>query len=228
MLEDQETAQASASILLSMIESFSDDKSAWFMVAIFLCFGAGLALFLERILHLVRYDKADAPSFFSTAIKHHVMRNEVQEAIQACSNTSSLLAFVLKSGLKRANQTKDQIQQAVEASYLEIVPKVEKRLSYIALTANISTLLGLLGTIAGMIYSFGSLEKADAAEKATELATGISTAMNTTFAGLISAIVLMVLHTYLTNKSNKIIAESEEYGVKLIDLLTSKKINEVA
>lgn len=228
-MEENKTAEeASTSLLDSMLGSFLDEQSWIFMAAIALCFGVGIAIFLERLLQLLRYDKADAPSFFSTAIKHHVTRNEVQEAIQACSNTSAILAFVLKAGLKRANQSKSHIQQAVEAAYLEVVPKVEKRLNYLALTANISTLLGLLGTIAGMIYSFGSLTQADAADKAAELAVGISTAMNTTFAGLVSAITLMVLHTYLTNKSNKIVSESEEYGVKLIDLLSAKKGSDAA
>ena len=130
---------------------------------------------------------------------------------------------LLKNGLKRAGQPKDQVQDALEASILEVVPKIEKRLPIIALMANISTLFGLLGTIQGLIASFAAVAGADAAEKAQLLALGISTAMNTTAMGLISAITLMLLHAYLASKGDKMIKEIEENSVKLIDLLGAKK-----
>lgn len=156
-------------------------------------------------------------------IKKHVLANEVQKAIQNCSNSKSLLAVVMKSGLKRANQSKEQIRDAVEASILEVVPKAEKRLSHLALVANLSTLLGLLGTIQGLIQSFAAVANADPASKAKLLAMGIATAMNTTALGLISAISIMVIHSVLTSKSEKIISEIDEFSMKLVDLLAAKK-----
>jgi biopolymer transport protein ExbB/TolQ len=158
-------------------------------------------------------------------IKKSVIGNQVQESIQACADSSSLNAFVMKNGLKRANQSKEQIQDALEASILEAVPLIEKRLSYLALCANLSTLLGLLGTIQGLIQSFAAVAQAEASQKAQLLAEGIAVAMNTTALGLISAISLMVVHSYLMAKGEKMIQEIEENSVKLLDLLGTRKVN---
>ena len=131
----------------------------------------------------------------------------------------------MKNGLKRANQSKEQIQDALEASILEVVPMIEKRLSYLALCANLSTLLGLLGTIQGLIQSFAAVANAEASQKAQLLAEGIAVAMNTTALGLVSAISLMVVHSFLMSRGEKMIHEIEENSVKLIDLLSTKKNN---
>jgi len=106
---------------------------------------------------------------------------------------------------------------------LNLVPKIEKRLTYLALAANLSTLLGLLGTIQGLIQSFAAVAQAAASEKAQLLAEGIAVAMNTTALGLISAISLMVIHTILMARGEKMIKEIEENSVKLLDLLSTKK-----
>lgn len=159
------------------------------------------------------------------AIKKNVIGNQVQDAIQTCADSKALLPFVMKNGLKRANQPKDQIQDALEASILEAVPKIEKRLSYLALAANLSTLLGLLGTIQGLIQSFAAVAQAEASQKAQLLAEGIAVAMNTTALGLISAISLMVVHSFLMARGEKMIHEIEENSVKLLDLLSTRKGN---
>ena len=135
------------------------------------------------------------------------------------------MASVLRNGLKRANQSKEQIQDALESSMLESIPHVEKRLGYLALIANVSTLIGLLGTIYGLIQSFAAVASADPASKAELLALGISKAMNTTAFGLISAISIMVLHQILTTKAEKIIGDLEHFSVKLVDLLSTRKPN---
>jgi biopolymer transport protein ExbB/TolQ len=95
-------------------------------------------------------------------------------------------------------------------------------MNYMALCANISTLLGLLGTIAGLIQSFAAVASADPSSKAKLLALGISKAMNTTAFGLIAAISLMVIHSVLTSKGEKIVADIDEQSLKLVDLLAAK------
>lgn len=190
----------------------------WFIFAVW-CFG--LAIALERIKTLFTYDTNG--NGLMTLVKKHVLLNEVHTAIESCSNTKSLLANVIASGLKRSNLQKDQIQDALESSILESIPKVEKRLNYLALVANVSTLIGLLGTIYGLIESFAAVASADPSEKAKLLAMGISKAMNTTALGLISAISIMVIHTVLTSKAEKIISELEQYSTKLLDLLGTRK-----
>lgn len=192
-----------------------------FMWIIAIVWSIGIAIAVERLKTYFKYD-IDGTSLMGN-IKKHVIGNQVQEAIQTCSESNALLPFVMKNGLKRANQSKEQIQDALEASILEVVPKIEKRLSYLALTANLSTLLGLLGTIQGLIASFAAVAQAEASQKAQLLAEGIAVAMNTTALGLVSAISLMVVHSILMARGEKMIQEVEENSVKLLDLLSTKK-----
>lgn len=190
----------------------------WIILAIWIF---GVAISVERVKALFTYD-IDGSSLMNM-IKKHVLVNDVQKAIQGCSNSKALLPMVLKSGLKRANQSKEQIQDAVESTMLEVTPRVEKRMGYLGLVANVSTLIGLLGTIYGLIESFAAVASADPASKAKLLALGISKAMNTTAMGLISAISIMVVHAILSSKAEKIQGEIDEFAVKLIDLLGTKK-----
>lgn len=197
------------------------EEGGIFMWIIFGVWALGIAIAIERAKSLFSYD-IHGPSLMEM-IKKHVLLNDVHKAIQNCSNSKALLPQVLRNGLKRANQTKEQIQDAIEASMLEVLPKIEKRMGYLGLIANISTLVGLLGTIYGLIQSFSAVATADPSSKAKLLALGISKAMNTTAFGLISAISIMVIHSILTSKSDKILSEIEEFSVKLIDLLGTKK-----
>jgi biopolymer transport protein ExbB len=192
-----------------------------FMWIIAVVWCVGIAIAVERLKVYFKYD-IDGTSLMGN-IKKAIIGNQVPEAIQTCSESPALLAFVMKNGLKRANQSKEQIQDALEASILEVTPKIEKRLSYMALAANLSTLLGLLGTIQGLIQSFAAVAQAEASQKAQLLAEGIAVAMNTTALGLISAISIMVVHAILTTRGEKMIHEIEENSVKLLDLLGTKK-----
>jgi biopolymer transport protein ExbB len=205
---------------IQALAGFMNDGGVFmWIIAVVWCIG--IAISVERIKQYLKYD-IDGTSLMGS-IKKSVIGNQVQDAIQMCSESSSLLAFVMKNGLKRANQSKDQIQDALEASILEVVPKVEKRLAYMALCANLSTLLGLLGTIQGLIQSFAAVAQAEASQKAQLLADGIAVAMNTTALGLISAITLMVIHSVVQTRGEKMIHEVEENSVKLLDLLSTKK-----
>jgi biopolymer transport protein ExbB/TolQ len=214
-----QTAPASTN-LLQDFAIFMQDGGV-FMYIILVLWMVGIAISFERWRAMFSYD-IDGAALMNN-IKKHVLLNEVQKAIQLCSNSKALLAQVLRSGLKRANQNKEQITDAIEGSVLEVVPKVEKRMGHLAMVANLSTLLGLLGTIQGLIASFGAVAGADPSQKAKLLALGISTAMNTTALGLVSAISIMVVHQILSSKGEKIIAEIDEYSSKLVDLLQTKK-----
>lgn len=222
---DAATTAATDLNLIQEMAKFMDDGGI-FMWIILAVWAFGVVIAIERIKSLFKYD-SDAPSVMNQ-IKKNVLVNEVQTAIQNCSESKALLPGVMKNGLKRANQSKEQIQDALEASMLEVIPTVEKRLHYLALVANVSTLIGLLGTIQGLIQSFAAVASADAASKAQLLALGISKAMNTTAFGLISAISIMVIHSVLSNKAEKIISDVETYSVKLVDLLATKKGGSIA
>jgi biopolymer transport protein ExbB len=196
-----------------------------FMYVILAVWGFAIAVTVERFSKLAKTYDVDGPSFMNE-LQRYILSNDIQGAIRVCSGSTAALARVLKSGLKRANQTPEQIQNAIDATALEVIPKLELRLGYLQLAANLSTLFGLLGTIQGLIQSFSAVSAADPAQKAEVLAKGIAVAMNTTALGLLAAITIMMFHAFLAAKSEKIINEVDEFSVKLIDLLGTKKIDD--
>ncbi|PIP94362.1 MAG: transporter [Bdellovibrio sp. CG12_big_fil_rev_8_21_14_0_65_39_13] len=193
-----------------------------FMWVIAILWAIGLAISLERFMKLAFKLDVDGPSFMNE-LQRYILSNDIQGAIRVCSGSVAVLPKVLKSGLKRASSNTEQIQNAIDATALEVIPKVELRLGYLQTIANISTLFGLLGTIQGLIESFSAVAAADPTQKAEILASGISKAMNTTFLGLLAAITITMLHSFLAAKSDKIISEIDEFSVKLLDLLGTKK-----
>ena len=201
------------------------DEGGIFMYIILAVWAFSVAVALERFKKLSFTFDVDGPSFMNE-LQRYILSNDIQGAIRICSGSNAALPKVLKSGLKRANQSPEQIQNAIDATALEVIPKVENRLPYLQLAANLSTLFGLLGTIQGLIQSFSAVSAADPAQKAEVLAKGIAVAMNTTALGLFSAITIMMVHAFLVAKSEKIINEVDEFSVKLIDLLGTKKASD--
>lgn len=197
------------------------DEGGVFMWIILAVWAGGAGIALERFFRIKRYD-VDGPSFMSD-IKKHVFHNDVAAAVQYCSESTSVLAKVIKAGLKRVNQTRQQIQDVVEATILEGNGQVEKGISWVGLVANVCTLFGLLGTIQGLILTFSNVSVMDPTEKAKLLAVGISTAMNTTALGLVCSISLLFAHMYLSLKVQKISGDMDEQSMRLIDLLGSRK-----
>jgi len=125
-------------------------------------------------------------------------------------------------GLDMMKVTKQRadVEQAMSEGMMEAVPRLEQRTGYLSMLANVATLLGLLGTIIGLIAAFTAVANADPAEKSKLLSLSISVAMNTTAFGLIAAIPLLVSHAILTNKTNAIIASIEMAGVKFLNVMT--------
>jgi biopolymer transport protein ExbB/TolQ len=118
------------------------------------------------------------------------------------------------------SRRRDDIELAMEEGVLEAVPRLEKRTSYLATLANIATLLGLLGTIIGLIAAFTAVANADPTEKATLLSQSISVAMNTTAFGLMSAIPLLLFHAMLQTKTTEIVDSLEMAGVKCLNIIS--------
>jgi len=125
-------------------------------------------------------------------------------------------------GLDMMKVTKQRadVEQAMSEGMMEAVPRLEQRTGYLAVLANVATLLGLLGTIIGLIAAFTAVANADPAEKSKLLSLSISVAMNTTAFGLIAAIPLLISHALLTNKTNAIIGSIEMAGVKFLNVMT--------
>ncbi len=219
-------AQNSVNFLAIVIENYQ--KGGFFMHFISVAFAFGLAFAFERAVRLFKTYYIDGSSFM-VEIQKYILANNIDEAIRVCNGApTAALAKVLKAGLQRAGRDEDQIQNAIDASSLEVVPKLERRLGYLALIANIATLMGLLGTIVGLIHSFAAIATADPAQKQTILANGIAEAMNCTAYGLIVAITTMVFHSILTARANRIVEDIDEYGVKLLDLLLARRYKHTA
>ena len=193
--------------------------SMWLIAA---AMAASIGLTLERI---VRLGQASINgSAFMFEVQKYILANDLDGAIRLCNGAgNAALPRVIKSGLQRASRDHEQIQNALDAASLEVIPKLERNLPYLSLIANVATLLGLLGTISGLIKSFGAVALADPAQRQAILAAGISEAMNATAFGLVTAIGTMVVHSLLSSKASRIVEEVDEYGVKLLDLLSARK-----
>jgi biopolymer transport protein ExbB len=208
----------------SFFGAFSLDQPGWiWMVLIAIALAISVTFAVERAIRLYFRYNLNGHSFMFE-IQKHVLANDLDGAIRTCNGAgNAALAKVLKAGLQRASRSEDQIQNAIDAASLEMIPKLERRLPYMATIANIATLLGLLGTISGLIRSFQAIAVADPAQRQAILSAGISEAMNATAFGLVTAIFTMVVHTILAGKATRIVEEIDEYGVKLMDLLSSRK-----
>ncbi|MCZ7583823.1 MAG: MotA/TolQ/ExbB proton channel family protein [Deltaproteobacteria bacterium] len=161
---------------------------------------------------------------FMRKVQQLVDAGNVERAIQLCNAAPhAALAKVLKAGLARSGDDDRQIQNGVDEAALEIIPKLTKRTNFLQVIANVATLLGLLGTIFGIIIAFKAVAEVDPSMKQVVLTKGIAVALYTTAFGLIVAIPAMLAHAVIEASTTKIIDEIDEYSVKLINLLVSKK-----
>lgn len=204
------------------IQGFSQPEGVW-LIAIAVSLALGVAFAFERFVRLYFHYNVDGTAFMFE-VQKHILANDLDGAIRLCNGTGdAALPRVIKAGLQRASRDEQQIQNAIDAASLEVIPKLERRLPYLALIANVATLLGLLGTITGLITSFRAIGEADAAQRQALLASGISQAMVATAFGLFTAIITMVAHSVLSTQATKILEEIDEFGVKLQDLLAARR-----
>lgn len=198
-----------------------EEGGGWMYVIAFTSV-VGLALIVERFIFLFFKYNINANAFMGQ-IQKLVMANNIDRAIKLCNAApSAALPKVIKAGLTRANKGELEISNAIEEATLEVVPTVTKRTPLLGGVANIATLLGLLGTIVGLIQAFSALEAAAPDARAAALAKGISVAMNTTAFGLLVAIPCMTAQMFLASVTTKILNEIDQYSVKLENLLVSR------
>jgi biopolymer transport protein ExbB/TolQ len=177
---------------------------------------------VERFIFLFFKYNINAKAFMGQ-IQKLVMANNIDRAIKLCNAApNAALPKVIKAGLTRANKGELEISNVIEEATLEVVPFVTKRTPTLGGVANVATLLGLLGTIVGLIQAFSALESAAPDARAAALAKGISVAMYTTAFGLIVAIPCMGAQMFLAAVTKKILEEIDQYSVKLENLLVSR------
>jgi biopolymer transport protein ExbB len=175
------------------------------MFPILLVFAVGLGIAIERYVTLSMVTNKNQQVW--EKVQPMLTNGEFDEARKLTSEDESTISQVLNMGLslQGAVRRREDIEIAMEESMMEIVPRLEKRTPYVALASSIATLLGLLGTIMGLIQAFTAVANANPAEKADLLSASISVAMNTTAFGLMVAIPLLIVHAILTSKTGDIV-----------------------
>lgn len=181
-----------------------------------------LAISIERAFMLIfrYYINADQ---FMQQIRKFILAGNIDRAIKLCNQSpKAALPQIIKAGLMRANKGEVAIANAIEEATLEVMPAVRKRTNALLVFANVATLLGLLGTIVGLIAAFGGLATADESSRQEVLSSGISIAMYTTAFGLIVAIPSLIIHLGLSRITTTIAEEVDHYSVMLEDLLVTQ------
>ncbi|MBA2665284.1 MAG: MotA/TolQ/ExbB proton channel family protein [Bradymonadaceae bacterium] len=188
-----------------------------FMMYVILCVSiVGVALFLIRMVELYVLRRLNVRSFVSK-IGDFVEHRRFRDALDACEVSSKHpLIAVTKAGLLRANRREKDIERAMEKELLSAIPSLQRGVDLMAVLANTSTLLGLLGTIFGLISAFSSVAAASAVERQEALAAGISQAMYTTAFGIGVAVPLLVFHHFLSKRSEQIMVEAEGGATALL------------
>lgn len=181
-----------------------------------------LALIFERVRALY-FDYSLTAAPFMAKVHKLVEEDKIDEAITFCAaNEKKPLAYVTKRILERSDRDDSAIEASLDIAASEVAPGLSRNLSYLAMCSNVVTLIGLLGTVVGLIMSFKAVSFADPAQKQTLLADGISMAMHATAAGLLVAIPVMVVYSFLHARQGKLFSEIDQNANKLIEQLKSR------
>jgi biopolymer transport protein ExbB len=210
---------------MKLLHAFNPSSDAFlFMWTILIAGVFSVSIIIERSLMLMKRSGYKAELFIKDILSS-IQKDNVAGGIQLCTRAKDMsLAHIVKAGLEQANSGADRIRNAIDEAMLKEIPTLEKRTGYLAVIGNVSTLLGLLGTVFGLIMSFAAVGKPgiDAAQKSELLASGIATAMNSTFSGLSIAIASIMVYALLKSKTQKIIDELDEYSLRIVNALVEK------
>ena len=198
-------------------------KGGPFMYPILAILGLGIAIAIERFIYLTRTQGQTAKVWSQLAPM--LNSNDYDRAVKLTEGDNSPLSTMLHYGFLRMRTTRRRgaIEAAMEEGMMEVLPNLQQRTHYLATYANIATLLGLLGTIIGLIQAFTAVAAADPAEKADLLSASISVAMNTTAFGLIAAIPMLFCHSYLVTKTAKLVDNLEMAAVKCLNIVADEE-----
>ena len=187
------------------------NKGGWMMWVILMVSIVGVGIFFERGFHLFirRRIAGGVEGFVDRVIKSVELRLWDKAKSDCKLDTDHPVVSTMRAGLDRANRAPGEIEKAMEKEMIRGLPELEKRIGLLSFLANSCTLLGLLGTIFGLIQAFSAVSAASAAERSTALAAGISTAMYTTAFGIVVAVPLLFFHHLLTTRQEEIINEME-------------------
>ena len=199
-------------------------KGGPLMGLIILCSIIAFAVFLERMWNLYRA-RIDTDKFVEevfSLIKH----NKIMEAIDKCNTTPGPIAHIMKMGILKHDRTREEIRESIQDAGVHEVPRLEKNLGILATVAHISPLLGLLGTVTGMVKAFQVIQQQALSMMPVnpgDLAGGIWEALITTVAGLSVAIPTYVAYNYLVSKVDGFVLDMERSATELVNVLSTKR-----
>jgi biopolymer transport protein ExbB/TolQ len=176
---------------------------------------------IERIIYLKKagLDKEKLLAL----LKSQIMAGNVQGAVKVCSGNPTPMTRIVQAGLTKFNRSDAEVQAAMDEAALREMPRIEKRTGYLAMLGNVATLIGLLGTILGLIHSFAGVAGVDPSMKATLLAKGISEAMNCTAFGLITAVPALLMFAILNGWTQGVLDDINEVSVQVVNLVVAHR-----
>lgn len=202
----------------TIIRFFQEGGAFMYPIALVMAFG--LAIAMERWIFLSRA-RASNRKAFDTMLPF-IKKGQYATIMKMADDKAAPVTRIIAAGASRIKDStidRDDVSIAMEEGVMEATPRLEKRTPYLATLANIATLLGLLGTIIGLIEAFSAVANADPSEKAALLSSSISVAMNTTAFGLMAAIPLLLCHALLQTKTTEIVDSLEMAGVKFLNMI---------
>lgn len=199
--------------------------------AVWLIFIAAFVLAVtgvERLMTLYVRLSTDVDALMES-VRAMVLQRKYTDAIQVCNRKPDVPQIqVVKAGLMAVENGREAMKSALGGAVLDVTHQCEKRIPYLALIANVATLLGLLGTISGLIKTFAAIANADPSEKGRLLGIGISEAMYATAAGLGVGIAAMIVHTLCASKGDSIVSSSQDAGLRLVTWVEQSERSDAA
>lgn len=194
-----------------------------FMYPIAIVGALGLAIAIERWVYLTIIGLKNRSLW--NDLTPLLAQGDFKRAVALTSKSDAAIGTILNYGLARIQSARrrDDIEKAMEESLMEVVPRLEKRTHYLGTFANMATLLGLLGTVIGLIAAFGAVATVNPAEKANLLSASISVAMNCTAFGLMVAVPLVLVHAVLQTKTTELVDSLEMASVKFLNSITERR-----
>ena len=194
-----------------------------FLYVLAAIFVVGVGISIERFIFLTAETTNNRRLWNQVAPL--IANGNFKQVVAITQKSSASIATALNYGIARiaSARRRDDIEKAMDESLLEVIPRIEKRTPYLQALANIGMLIGLLGTVIGLIAAFASIATANPAEKASLLAASISVAMNNTASGLFVAITLLLVHMFLEAKTTKLIDSLEIANVKFLNSVVERR-----
>jgi biopolymer transport protein ExbB/TolQ len=196
-------------------------KGGWGMWPILFTSVVIIAIVVERAVYLFRAS-VDKDKLLAL-LKSQVMSGNVQGAIKVCSGNPTPMTRIVQAGLMKFNKSDDEVQAAMDEAALRELPKINTRTPYLAMLSNFAVMAGLLGTISGMIKSFGSVAGDEGGNKATVLAEGISEALNCTAFGIGASLIGLLGYALLQGKTTSVTDDINEVTVQVVNLVTTHR-----